>query len=408
MGNITQVGGVAYSANNIYFSSWLTLAACGYTLNEWSAAKDLLSIAELTGLSATLKSWYVLFLSSLVTLGTAANLRRHISVSYQADASYCIAMGTISLLVSFFFILVHYRFIVSKWIQLGGWFELSFAAFMVFIWTIEVAVVTQDGGIAPTISGDGCRDQWGVAEKRDFEKRNKEAECIVIWNDLEPADTIFPDNSNLTVSSNGNEITVSANSNVRHLQDDTLNNTTIFNNTNTTLDINISFFDDDIAALWNNTLNDTNVSIVDDTSAPTFTPFSPPTPAPMQVTAPSRIETPQPSFTPTASPSTAPTFLLSGIGEQRLTCDEILENVIPGSNLYLASWISFCASFNVALRWKAAQALQFAQAQTQKAEEAAAEAEREAAADSGDDEDDNLSDDDDDDYPDDSSVDQNF
>jgi hypothetical protein len=66
VGYITRAGGIAYVANNIYFSAWLALFSCIYTLNEWSTSKDLLSIAELTGISATLKSWWLLCLTSLV------------------------------------------------------------------------------------------------------------------------------------------------------------------------------------------------------------------------------------------------------------------------------------------------------------------------------------------------------
>ena len=65
-GYTTRAGGIAYVASNIYFSSWFALFSCIYTLNEWSASKDILSISELTGLSATLKSWWVLMLTSMV------------------------------------------------------------------------------------------------------------------------------------------------------------------------------------------------------------------------------------------------------------------------------------------------------------------------------------------------------
>jgi hypothetical protein len=41
--------------------------------------------------------------------------------------------------------------------------------------------------------------------------------------------------------------------------------------------------------------------------------------------------------------------------------------IIPGSNLYVAVWICLLASLNLAFRWKAQQALQFAQAQQEKA-----------------------------------------
>lgn len=46
-------------------------------------------------------------------------------------------------------------------------------------------------------------------------------------------------------------------------------------------------------------------------------------------------------------------------------CSE-LPRQVPGSNLYFASWICFFASLNITFRWKAQQALQFAQAQQEK------------------------------------------
>jgi hypothetical protein len=61
---LTQVGGVAYLALNVYFSAWLLPVTCLYTLNEWSKAHDILSVSELTGVSATLKSWYIVALAS--------------------------------------------------------------------------------------------------------------------------------------------------------------------------------------------------------------------------------------------------------------------------------------------------------------------------------------------------------
>ena len=137
----TRADGIAYLANNIYFSSWLALGryvksctihsnhfcnafsndpnflyiSCINTLNEWSASKDILSIAELTGLSATLKSWYVVFLSSLVVLGTCIDL--HIRVADMKlrgdrdDTAFGIGLGTVSSIISMFWIFTHYDFV---------------------------------------------------------------------------------------------------------------------------------------------------------------------------------------------------------------------------------------------------------------------------------------------------------
>ena len=77
---ITRAGGIAYVATNIYFSSWLSLFSSVYTLNEWSASKDILSIAELTSISSTLKSWWVLFISSLVVRGKPHSSRKQVLI----------------------------------------------------------------------------------------------------------------------------------------------------------------------------------------------------------------------------------------------------------------------------------------------------------------------------------------
>jgi hypothetical protein len=99
-------------ANNIYFSSWLALFSCLYTLDKWSASKDILSIAELTCLSATLKSWYILFLSSVVVLGTCIDLHVRVDGAIDRDdSSFGIGLGAVSTIISLFFIFVHYDFI---------------------------------------------------------------------------------------------------------------------------------------------------------------------------------------------------------------------------------------------------------------------------------------------------------
>ena len=66
VGVITKPGGIAYQASNIYYSSWGSLVSCLYTLNLWSTEKDILSISELTGVSLTMKSWWVHYFSACI------------------------------------------------------------------------------------------------------------------------------------------------------------------------------------------------------------------------------------------------------------------------------------------------------------------------------------------------------
>lgn len=158
VGFITQVDGIGYLTLNIYFGSWLTLFSVIYTLNEWSAAKDILSIAELTGLSATLKSWYCVFLSSLVVFGTSINflVHEHNSSRGNGAAILAVCFGAASIVVAFFWICVHYKFIEK--ITQGGWIELGCGVFIVLLWIVGTALVTQDGGVGATINGSTCNE----------------------------------------------------------------------------------------------------------------------------------------------------------------------------------------------------------------------------------------------------------
>ncbi len=71
---MTKANGIAYRVLNTYFSSWYTLFMCVYTLNKWTSSKDIISIKELTQLSKTLPYWYCLLISSLVEMGSAADV----------------------------------------------------------------------------------------------------------------------------------------------------------------------------------------------------------------------------------------------------------------------------------------------------------------------------------------------
>lgn len=71
---ITRPGGIAFVANNIWYSAWLSLFSCIYTLNEWSDSKDILSIAEITSISPTLKFWWLLFLAACIVFGSCVDV----------------------------------------------------------------------------------------------------------------------------------------------------------------------------------------------------------------------------------------------------------------------------------------------------------------------------------------------
>lgn len=131
---ITKPGGIAYQASNIYYSSWGSLVSCLYTLNLWSAEKDLLSIAELTSVSCTLKSWWIHFISACVVFACSINLQ-----------SYAIIWGLVSIALSIFWIAVHLNFFKVWGVQESGWFELFSSFFLIFIWIVGLGIFTADG-----------------------------------------------------------------------------------------------------------------------------------------------------------------------------------------------------------------------------------------------------------------------
>lgn len=130
---MTQSGGAAYYALNVYFSSWLSLCASFYTLNDWSGSKDILTIQELTALSKTLRGWYCLLFSSLVVLGSGADM--HIQLSEygpKQEASFAVSLGLISMIVATIIILAHYR--ILSFVPISGFVELSIAGVMMILW----------------------------------------------------------------------------------------------------------------------------------------------------------------------------------------------------------------------------------------------------------------------------------
>lgn len=133
---MTRVGGVAYQALNIYFSNWLALGSSVYTLDKWSSAKDIISIHELTRLSATLKWWWILFFASIVTFGASAEALAKISGATTDDTSVGIAFGSVSMIISFIAILEHYNMRCCSFVQHGGMLEICIAVFLIVLWII--------------------------------------------------------------------------------------------------------------------------------------------------------------------------------------------------------------------------------------------------------------------------------
>jgi hypothetical protein len=473
---ITKAAGIAYVTNNIYFSSWFSLFACIYTLDKWSGAKDIISIRELTGVSATLKSWYVLFLSSLVAMGTCCDLMGHLSERYRGSAIAGVILSLISTLMALFFILVHYRIVDYEVLQVGGWVELSASFVMILLWLVAVAILTAEGGIAATLGGSGCTAEAEAKYDIDWE-----TECVVVWlptsvdmEDITVMPTLEPEggsDSNVTeapaASPSGPppvgmteapaettpSTTVSPSSYVPSLSGNETQESTLpgyspsmpGNETqeggvadgNATMDPTENLFESmapsslidpefdeadqtDVPASildidlvegenFTATIQPSNVSstfnrtdqnntgqrmlqemdvlfntttatnMTNATSQPSPKPIqssapsmSPPTPKPIPSIAPSMFPSSLPSIVPSTSPRD---FWVSPIA-RRAACSDVIDQTIPGSNLYLSCWICFFAAVNITLRWKAAQALQFAQARHRKADERAGGATR--------------------------------
>ena len=133
---LTSSGGAAYSALNIYFSSWLSLLATCYTLNCWSGSQDILTLQELTALSPTLRGWYCLLFSSLVVMGSGVGMHLHLDEDGpKAQASFAISAGLISMIVAAILILSYYR--ILSFIAVGGFVELGITCILFLLWIVR-------------------------------------------------------------------------------------------------------------------------------------------------------------------------------------------------------------------------------------------------------------------------------
>ena len=164
--SITRAGAIGYASLNIYFSTWASLFASIYALDQWGSEKDILTLRELTRMSITLPSWWIVFWASIVILGSAGDAARFFDSDDYVFASCATAVGisTITTVVSAFFILSHYEFFqcckaCSSWLTYGGWFELAMSI-MVNVWlVIALSQLTEPGAIGSTIVGNGFSPQ---------------------------------------------------------------------------------------------------------------------------------------------------------------------------------------------------------------------------------------------------------
>jgi len=162
--SITRAGALGYAALNIYFSTWASLFACLDALNRWGGEKDILTLQQLTRISITLPSWWIVFWASIIIFGSAADAVTMSVTPYVIDScGVAAAVGVLASVFSAFFILSHYEFFpccqaCSSWLSYGGWFELA-CSILVNIWlVIGLEQLTGAGRIASTITGSGGSD----------------------------------------------------------------------------------------------------------------------------------------------------------------------------------------------------------------------------------------------------------
>mmetsp|Transcript_22260 Transcript_22260/g.25774 ORF Transcript_22260/g.25774 Transcript_22260/m.25774 type:complete len:360 (-) Transcript_22260:127-1206(-) len=155
VGLMTRAGGIAYGVLNTYFSCWYTLGLSVWTLNQWSEAKDIISIHELVRLSETLPFWYILLIASVVEMGSAADAFNHYdsTLKNHAKKGYSVAVGAVSTVIAIIAILAHYKLICCCKTIPGGTTEITVGIVLAVWWILAVSVLTTDESIASTIQG---------------------------------------------------------------------------------------------------------------------------------------------------------------------------------------------------------------------------------------------------------------
>ena len=161
---LTRAGAIGYAALNNYFSAWACLFVAIAVLDKWGGEHDVLTLRQLTRISPTLPCWWTLFWSSLVLLGSAADTIRLATTDYVLEScNFAVALATLSLSISFFFVLSHYEFLdccaaCRSWMSYGGWFEICWSVLVNILLISGLHGLTGAGAIASTVSGTGGKD----------------------------------------------------------------------------------------------------------------------------------------------------------------------------------------------------------------------------------------------------------
>mmetsp|Transcript_1518 Transcript_1518/g.3229 ORF Transcript_1518/g.3229 Transcript_1518/m.3229 type:complete len:344 (+) Transcript_1518:215-1246(+) len=162
--SLTKAGALGYASLNIYLSSWASLFSCLDALNKWGGEKDILTMHQLTRISITLPSWWILFWASIIILGSAADGMSLATTDYVINScGVAVGVSAITIFVSAFFILSHYEFfqcgVCTSWLTYGGWCELA-CSILANIWLlIGLEQLTGAGAIASTVTGSGGFDR---------------------------------------------------------------------------------------------------------------------------------------------------------------------------------------------------------------------------------------------------------
>jgi hypothetical protein len=250
-------------------------------------------------------------------MGTCIDLIAQVYGSFIDDAGFGLAISFVSAGLSLFWILVHYNFVQPCGVHEGGWVELCCSFFAILIWIAGTTVLTQEGGIGATIAGTGCY----ISEMEEDITREEYENCSIVYYYYAPWTTTSPVPADSSTSTNS-----------------TFNSTNATTTTMTT-------------TATNSTLNETLSAI----NGTLLSPY------------------PNSSGVFWTTGDASSTAYSSGQDDdfiqpsQNLTrgeisCLEAESRNRPGSNLYLAVWSCMGAAINITLRWKAQQAMQFAQA----------------------------------------------